>query len=205
MTILARVLLGLLLASLLGCKVFLLPFTDVFPIPLRPDVPVEDLSEIKYREFTVDWSARVNREGIALQIQGAIIPPYVGKAYYLLFTATITNTRAHPIRLTRDDIAVSMDGEPPVTDSIDLFQIKLKQGEDRTVSTPTRSISEIAIDPNGTAFVDIRLRDDRIRAYRGFPQSATLHLDAFHDTKTGERIPFAIRFLRVVPDTAQAR
>ena len=201
MPILRRALPCLSLTLLLGC--------DVWPIPLKPDVPEENLSQFKYEGKDLSaqnlshwlkygfWLGRVSQQGIALEITGSIIPPYYGgKKYDLLFPTKITNTRAHPIRLTRNDLAVSMDGEPPVRDSIDLFQVKLKQGENRTVSTPTPSVNEITIDSNGTALVDIRLRDDRLGDYE-FLQSATLYLAAFHDIETGETIPFTIRFQKV--------
>ena len=189
MAISKKVVVGLLLPFLIGC--------DPLYLPLQPDVPQGHLSEIKRGEPLYDWSANVSQEGISLHIKGTVYL-YVGKGNaYLVFPMTITNTRTHPIRLIRDNLAVSIDGSPAIRDSIELERVILAEGKVRNVLTPTRLVREIDIDAHSTAFVDIRLRDERVRTV-WFPQdSVILYLAAFHDIETGETIPFTIRFQKV--------
>ncbi len=177
----------LALTLLAGC--------DPAILPLKPDVPQESLSEIKKGEWLLGWYAQASQQGIVFKIRGYIFF-YVGEGNaYLAFPMKITNTRAHPIRLTRDDIAVKID-ESRSHEPIELQQVNMTEKEQRTVTTPTHNVREITVGSGSTAFVDVLLRDDRVRT-GSFPRdSVILYLNAFQDLETGERIPFAIRFLR---------
>jgi hypothetical protein len=170
-----------LLVFLIGC--------DPFYLYLKPDVPEENLSKTEY-----SWAATFNLINVSFSIQGHIYS-YVGDTY-VIFSTRIVNTSLHTIKLSRDDISMSVDDSLFIQESIELRKVKVNNGK-RMIGTRVTYMNDIIIDPGSTVFIEVLLRDDRLKTAWYPHKSITLNINAFQDAETGERIPLVIRFLKM--------
>ena len=147
---------------------------------LKPDVPQENLLMV-YDSwlFGQIWEGRFSGQGVSLIIGGEVSRLGGGTVYH----AKIRNAREHEIKLARVSLSMKEDEKVFSPGSAKLL----------SMSSGTWA-EEIAVPPASTVEASLIFREAKCPH-----ESIVLTIDAFEDVRTGEKIPFVIRFVLPQP------
>lgn len=125
-----------------------------------------------------EWAARIIQLGVSVTIEGVVAKYSVGA---VIFYVTIVNERPNSIKLRRRNISIGMDDQHR-----ELTPNAVHVRKDN----PSEKFEELVIEPIRPTIVSFGFEAT------GIPrESVVLKIDSFEDVKTGERIPFEVKFL----------